>query len=147
MGKAPDMTDMVKPGVSFETEHVFEQAASQAFARLAGDTNPIHHDAALAAASRFGGLIASGTETTARMMGLNAQHFSRFGPTLGLEFSFRFRRAVPMGARTKIRWEITGLEAKPGLGTIATCAGTLTLADSGIVAVEATSKGVLLDQP
>jgi len=139
------MSDMVKLGAGFESEHIFEQKASQAFALLAGDTNPMHHDAELAAASRFGGLIASGTETTARMMGLNAHHFSRLGPTLGMEFSFRFRRAVPMGARAIIRWEITGLEYKPGLGTIATCTGTLTLTETGIVAVESTSKGVLLD--
>ncbi|MDD2875838.1 MAG: MaoC family dehydratase [Acidiphilium sp.] len=139
------MSDMVKLGASFETEHVFETKSSQDFARLVGDTNPMHHDAAIAAASRYGGLIASGTETTARMMGLTARHFSGLGPTVGLEFTFRFRRAVPMDSRTLIRWTITGIEHKPGLGTITTC--TLTLLDSGVVAVEGTSKGVLLDQP
>ncbi len=140
------MDQMVRVGTSFEVEHVFETAASQAFALMVGDTNPMHHDAAAAAASRFGGLIASGTETTARMMGLTAGYFSELGPTVGMEFSFRFRRGVPMNARTLIRWVVTEVEHKPGLGTIATSTGTLTLVDSGIVAVEATSKGVLLDQ-
>ncbi|MGC9269895.1 MaoC family dehydratase [Acidiphilium sp.] len=141
------MDEIVRTGTSFEVEHVFETEASQAFARLVGDTNPIHHDEPTAAASRFGGLIVSGTETTARMMGLTAAYFSKLGPTLGLEFSFRFRRGVPMGARTIIRWVVTDIAYKEGLGRIATSVGTLTLADSGIVAVEATSKGVLLDQP
>ena len=141
------MDHMVKLGTSFEVEHVFETEASQAFARLVGDTNPLHHDEAMATASRFGGLIASGTETTARMMGLTAGYFSNLGPTVGMEFTFRFRRGVPMNARTLIRWVVTDIEHRPGLGTIATSVGTLTLVDSGIVAVEATSKGVLLDQP
>ncbi|GBR76578.1 MaoC family dehydratase [Acidiphilium acidophilum] len=140
------MNEMVRVGTEFEAEHVFETEASQEFARMVGDTNPMHHDEAAAAASRFGGLIVSGTETTARMMGLTARRFSELGPTLGLEFSFRFRRGVPMGARTIIRWVVTHIEYKEGLGHIATSTGTLTLAESGVVAVEATSKGVLLDK-
>lgn len=140
------MTNMVKRGTTFEAEHVFETGASQAFALSVGDTNPAHHDPKSPAAARFGGMIASGTETTARMMGLTAGYFSGLGPTLGLEFTFRFRRAVPMGARTLIRWTVTDIEHKPGLGHIATSTGTLTLVESGEVAVEATSKGVLLDQ-
>lgn len=140
------MDTMVSLGASFESEHIFETDASQAFARLVGDTNPMHHDAEFAAASRFGGLIASGTETTARMMGLTAAHFSQYGETVGLEFSFRFRRAVPMGARTLLRWTVTEIMQKPGLGTIAVCTGTLTLIETGEVAVEGTSKGVLLDR-
>lgn len=143
--KGTNMAEMVKVGAGFEAEHIFEQEASQAFARLVGDTNPMHHDEAHAKASRFGGLIVSGTETTARMMGLTAAHFAQYGPTVGMEFSFRFRRAVPMGARVRIRWEITEMEYRPGLGTVAVCAGTLTLLDQGVVAVEGTSKGVLLD--
>ncbi|HEX7389375.1 MAG TPA: MaoC family dehydratase [Acidiphilium sp.] len=139
------MDEMVRLGAVFETEHVFETAASQNFARLAGDLNPMHHDADLAGASRFGGLIASGTETTARMMGLSAAWFSRIGPTVGLEFSFRFRRAVPMEARALIRWTITEITPKPGLGTIVGCTGTLTLLATGEVALESTSKGVLLE--
>ena len=139
------MAELVRLGHSFETDHVFDESASRAFALLVGDTNPMHHDEGKAKASRFGGLIVSGTETTARMMGLTAAHFARLGPTVGMEFSFRFRRAVPMGAHARIRWEVTELEYKPGLGTIAICAGTLTLVDTGEVAVEGTSKGVLLD--
>ncbi|MCF3946478.1 MaoC family dehydratase [Acidiphilium iwatense] len=139
------MNEMVKLDAVFEAEHVFDTESSQRFARMAGDLNPMHHDTAHAAASRFGRLIASGTETTARMMGLNATHFAQFGPTVGLEFSFRFRRAVPMEARTLIRWTITEIEPKPDLGTIVACAGTLTLLDTGVIALEGTSKGVLLE--
>lgn len=138
------MAQMVRIGTSFEAEHVFETKASQAFALLVGDTNPMHHDEAAASASRFGGLIVSGTETTARMMGLTAAHFSALGETVGLEFNFKFRRAVPMGTRAVIRWTVSDITHKPGLGTIATCTGTLTL-ENGVVAVEGISKGVLLD--
>jgi len=92
-------------------------------------------------------MIAPGTQTTALMMGLIAAYFSQFGPTLGLECSPRFRRVVPMEARTRIRWEITELEDRPGLGTIFTCVGTLLLLDSGMVAIKGACQGVLLERP
>ncbi len=134
----------VKIGDRFAITHHFETAASQAFARAAGDFNPLHHDPGVAAGSRFGGLIASGTQTTALMMGLTATYFAQVGPTVGMGFSFRFRRPVPMEAHATIAWEVTGLEPKPGTGTVVTCAGTLILDATGEVAISGTSQGVLL---
>jgi len=69
-------------------------AATSAFAHAAGDPNPVHHDAAYAATTRFRRLLASGPQTTAHLMGLTASHFSKRGAMLGLEFWFRFRRPV-----------------------------------------------------
>ena len=43
-----------------------------AYAHAVGDTNPVHHDAELAAATRFGRPIASGTHTTALLLALTA---------------------------------------------------------------------------
>src|SRR5262245_66689370 len=65
-----------------------------AFATAAGDNNPIHHDPAFAANTRFGRPTASGPHTTALLLGLTASHFSKKGAMLGLEFWVRFRRPI-----------------------------------------------------
>lgn len=64
------------------------------FAQAAGDSNPIHHDAAFAANTRFGRPTASGPHTTALLLALTASHFSQKGAMLGLEFWVRFRRPI-----------------------------------------------------
>jgi len=63
-------------------------------AHAVGDTNPVHHDEELAAATRFGCRIASGTHTTALLLALTASHFSKTCAMVGLEFWVRFRKAV-----------------------------------------------------
>ena len=63
------------------------------YAHAVGDTNPVHHDAEFAAATRFGRPIASGTHTTALLLALTASHYSQRGAMLGLEFWVRFRKA------------------------------------------------------
>ncbi len=137
----------VKIGDQFSTQHYFDTTSSQAFARAAGDFNPLHHDEAAAQNSRFGGLIVSGTQTTALMMGLTASYFSALGPTVGMGFTFRFRRPVPMNAHATITWTITDLTPKPGTGIVVSCTGALTLDATGEAAVTGTSQGVLLDAP
>lgn len=57
-----------------------------AYAEVAGDTSPIHHDLAFASSTRFGLPLASGTHHTAPLLGLTASHYSQVGAMLGLEF-------------------------------------------------------------
>jgi acyl dehydratase len=106
----------VKIGEVFSKRHVFTAEDISDFARRAGDLNPLHHDAEKAAKSRFGGLIASGPQTSALLMALAAAHLSREHDTVGLDFSFRFRRAVPAGLDGLLSWEITSVEPHPKLG-------------------------------
>ena len=76
------------------------------YADAAGDTNPVHHDPAFAATTRYGRLIASGTHTTALLLGLTAAHFSRHGAMVGLEFWVRFRRPIYAEETIRLEWLI-----------------------------------------
>lgn len=75
-----------------------------AYADAAGDTNPVHHDSAFAAATRYGRLIASGTHTTALLLGLTASHYSTRGAMVGLEFWVRFRRPIYADETIHLEW-------------------------------------------
>ena len=109
------------------------------FATLAGDENPIHHDEAHARETRFGGLIASGTQVVASFMGLSATHFSRKGAALGLEFAFKLRKAARVGDTLRLRWRVVRVEPKERLaGEIVYLEGEV-LDGAGEVAVTGTA--------
>lgn len=86
------------------------------YASAVGDTNPVHHDAAIAARSRFGRLIASGTHTTALLLGLTASHYSKRGAMLGLEFRVRFRKAIFADERIRLEWLVIKVTKNEKLG-------------------------------
>ena len=75
-----------------------------AYASSVGDSNPVHHDAEAAQATRFGRRIASGTHTTALLLGLTASHYSRHCAMVGLEFWVRFRKAIYADETIHLEW-------------------------------------------
>jgi acyl dehydratase len=75
-----------------------------AYARAAGDDNPVHHDPQFAGSTRYGRLIASGTHTTALLLGLTASHYSKAGAMVGLEFWVRFRRPIYADETIRLEW-------------------------------------------
>ncbi|HTT61321.1 MAG TPA: MaoC family dehydratase [Bryobacteraceae bacterium] len=79
-------------------------AMVSAYASAAGDNNPVHHDSAFAAASRYGRPIASGTYTTALLLGLTASHYSKSAAMVGLEFWVRFRRPIYADETIRLEW-------------------------------------------
>ena len=99
----------VEVGHRFSGVHTFDEAQVRAFAAAAGDTNPLHHDTAFAEASRYGRLIASGTHTTALLLGLTASHFSRTHSIVGLSFSVELHRPVYADATVWMAWEVTAV--------------------------------------
>jgi len=107
---------MPVPGEVFSKRHVFSAEDISDFAARSGDPNPLHHNAEKAAATRFGGLIASGPHTSALLMGLVAAHLSRTHETVGLEFTFRFRRAIPAGTEAVLSWRVAAIEPSVKLG-------------------------------
>jgi len=90
--------------------------ATGAFARVVGDSNPLHHDADFAATTRFGRMLASGPQTTAHLMALTASHFSKRGAMLGLEFWFRFRRPVYADETITLEWLVVAVKESSRLG-------------------------------
>ena len=103
-------------GERFEESVQFSAESIRAFATVVGDSNPLHHDDAAAARSRFGGLIASGTHSASLLMALTASHFSRHAQPLGLEFKLHFHKAVYAGDTLKLAWTVSRVQAKPSLG-------------------------------
>lgn len=104
-----------QPGDGFTRELPLTPALVREFARLGGDTNPLHHDDEAAKTSRFGTLIASGGQCTAMMMGPLADYLTQRGGAVGLEFSFKFKRAVPAQGNYQLQWIIERLEYKQSL--------------------------------
>jgi 3-hydroxybutyryl-CoA dehydratase len=100
----------------FSSEVTLTPQAVVDYAHRAGDANPIHLDPAYAAGTRFGRIIASGAQTTGLLMGLTATHFSRDAAMLGLDFWFRFRRAVYADETVRLEWLVVAVRPAPRLG-------------------------------
>ena len=130
-------------GDRFFQDVVIDAASIRAFATLAGDFNPLHHDEEVAKAGPYGVLIASGTQVVSLMMGLDATHFSKYGEALGLGFDFRFVKAVPAGTALTLGWTVTASTYKPSLrGYLVTLDGDARDA-AGAVYVSAHGSNVL----
>jgi 3-hydroxybutyryl-CoA dehydratase len=67
----------------------------------------VHHDVDFAARSRYGRLIASGTHTTALILGLTASHYSRNRSMVGLEFAVRFFKPIFADETIELEWLVT----------------------------------------
>lgn len=76
------------------------------FAQMTGDRNPLHFDAALAAATPFGGLVVQGGVTTGLLNATVAEDIPGPG-TVFLETSWRFVKAVRIGETITARVTVT----------------------------------------
>jgi 3-hydroxybutyryl-CoA dehydratase len=92
------------PRERFSSKVSLTPALVSAYAEGAGDTNPVHHDSVFAAATRYGRPIASGTHTTALLLGLTASHYSKSAAMVGLEFWVRFRRPIYADETILLEW-------------------------------------------
>jgi acyl dehydratase len=117
---------MYRVGEEFSRPYVFTAENIRRFAEEAGDENPFHRDKAKAAASRFGGIIASGPQMAAVLMAVCATTLTGRGQGVGLDFSIRFVKAIPAGTATSLAWTVTGIEPSAGLkGDLITCEGRI----------------------
>jgi len=118
---------IVTIGENFSATLALSVDSVKTFATLVNDLNPLHHDEAYAAQSRFGGLIASGTQPTAHFMALLATHFSTYAQPLGLEFDIKLKKAAHAGDTLVMTWRVRDAYWKPSLnGDLTHLQGTVT---------------------
>ena len=114
-------TALIRVGETCERSIRFTREDIAAFARMTGDTNPLHHDVQAAQRARHGEIIASGQQTTAQMMGLVASHFSRSDDgqsreLLCLNFNFAFKAPVFAQQDLVLQWRVATVEWNAALG-------------------------------
>jgi acyl dehydratase len=106
---------VVTIGETFSATLALSVESIKSFATEVNDLNPLHHDDAYAAQSRFAGLIASGTQPTAHFMAMLATHFSQYAQPLGLEFDMKLKKAAHANDTLTMTWRVTDAWWKPSL--------------------------------
>ena len=104
------------------------------FTEISGDRNPLHYDEALAAASKFGGIIVQGGVTSAILNAVVAEDLPGPG-TVFLSVSWNFKAPVRPGDRITGEVEVVSVRADKPIAEIAT---RVTRGD-GVVALEGTA--------
>ncbi len=136
----------VQPRERFHSQFTLTPAQASAYALAAGDLNPVHHDRQFAASTRYGRLIASGTHTTALLLGLTASHFSKIGAMVGLEFWVRFRRPIYADETIRLEWLVVKVTPNEKLkGEIVELRGRIKAQD-GLTAVGAKGRVLVTDR-
>lgn len=115
LGLASRRARVVRVGERMEATLELPPDSIKSFATLVNDRNPLHHDDAYAEASRFGSLIASGTQPTAHLMAILATHFSTYAQPLGLEFGIELVRAVKANDVLRMHWQVVEAHWKASL--------------------------------
>jgi acyl dehydratase len=96
----------IQPHDRFSAEYTLTPEWVSRQALSVGDDNPVHHDPAFAAATRYGRPIASGTHTTALLLALTASYFSKDVSMVGLEYWVAFRRPIFADETIRVEWLI-----------------------------------------
>ena len=114
-------TPLIRVGDEFRTRLRYTREQIIEFARLTGDTNPLHHDRQAAERANFGEIIASGQQTASQMMGVVASHFSQRDDgvpreMLCLNFNFSFKAPVFAEQNIHLAWQVSKVEASPRHG-------------------------------
>jgi len=124
------------------------------FTEITGDRNPLHHDADLAARSRFGGLVVQGGVTSGLLNALVAEQLPGPGSVF-LEVAWRFLAPVRPGDVITAHAVVTSVrEDKPVTGlrtTVTNQDGTTVLDGTAVVWRDPVVAGAvpvpLADQP
>ena len=104
------------------------------FTELSGDRNPLHYDAALAARTRFGGIVVQGGVTTAVLNAVVAEELPGPGSVF-LQLDLRFLAPVRPGDVITGSVEVTSARADKPI----TALDVQVTRDDGVVAVAGTA--------
>jgi len=106
------------------------------FTEITGDRNPIHYDAELAGASRFGSVVVQGGVTSGLLNALVAEQLPGPGSVF-LEVAWRFLAPVRPGDEITARATVTSVRSDKPVTTLATQvtnqAGTTVLDGTAVV--------------
>ena len=106
-------------GMSAESRRTVTAGDIDAFAAVSGDTNPVHLDAAYAAATPFGERIAHGMLAASYISAVLGVKLPGPGAVY-LSQTLRFRRPVKIGDAVTARATISALDAEKGRVTLDT---------------------------
>ena len=120
------MKKVFEEGYSFSEKRIFTEGELKKLAKDCGDMNLIHHDSNLAKATRFSGIIASGSAMSAIFSAMIPTHLSQFSPMLGLEMSFKFPKPIKANMDILMTWHITHVLNKPNAEQLMELAGEIT---------------------
>jgi enoyl-CoA hydratase len=133
------MTEIPGIGERATIEHAFAAADVAAFARLSGDDNPIHVDAAAARAAGFEREVVHGVLVTGLLSRLLGSELPGPG-TILLGQDLRFRRPVYVGEPVRASVEVTAVrQDKP----VITLRSWVEIAATGEAAVDGTTTVLL----
>jgi acyl dehydratase len=104
------------------------------FTEITGDRNPLHYDAALAARSRFGGIVVQGGITSGLLNALVAEDLPGPGSVF-LHVDWSFRAPVRPGDVITARAEVTGIRDDKPITTLATSISN----QDGVVVLDGTA--------
>src|SRR5689334_6450439 len=104
------------------------------FTEITGDRNPLHYDAELAEASRFGGIIVQGGVTSGLLNAVVAEDLPGPGSVF-LQVDWRFVQAVRPGDTITAEVEVTAVRPDKPISTLRT---TITK-DDGTVVLDGTA--------
>lgn len=109
-------TPLIRVREEFRAQVRYSREQIIEFARLTGDSNPLHHNRQAAERASFGEIIASGQQTASQMMGVVASHFSLRDDGLPremlcLNFNFAFKAPIFAEQDIHITWRVSKIEA------------------------------------
>lgn len=104
------------------------------FTEMSGDRNPVHYDEAVAARTRFGGIVVQGGVTSAILNAVVAQRLPGPG-TVFLETHWRFLAPTRPGDTITGEVEVTAVREDKPITTLA----TRVMRGDGVVAIERTA--------
>ena len=131
-------------GEVFTKEFNLDTESIRKFAEFVGDPNPLHHDSALGQASRFGGLIASGVQSSSILSAFMASFVQARTQSLGLDIHYRFVRAVRADRPLILKCVIEGITPRSKPGTYVLEMSALLTEEDGTILVSGGGKSLLM---
>ena len=123
-----------KVGDRASMSRVVQESDIVRFTEISGDLNQVHYDAALAARTRFGGIVVQGGVTTAILNGVVAQELPGPG-TVFLETSWRFLAPTRPGDTITGEVEVLTVREDKPITTLA----TRVVRDDGVLVIDGTA--------